>query len=229
MKVAETKQQQEFKEQVKKTIASPLASVEEHVNCLTNELMVLQKPEDRLTLLKRTLQQAVELEFGTIPIYLAALWSIKDNLDPIAVSIRNVVQEEMLHLALACNMLASIGGKPKIYDTTDKGLRYPAKLPGGVHPELTLKLSGLTDDALDDFLEIELPNEAITIAKYESKYKDAHDGNHSSTIGALYDAVNKEFHSLNPAMTTNHQISGPLAWFVVDTLEKIDSAIHWIK
>jgi hypothetical protein len=170
------------------------------------------------------------LEFGTIPLYLSALWSIKDNLDPISKSIRNVVQEEMLHLALACNMLSSIGGTPVIYDTSGKGLRYPTKLPGGVHPELTLKLSGLTDDALDDFMEIELPQGEIMFAKYESKYKDAHDSdNHSTTIGALYTAINKEFRSLQPLMTTDRQISGPLSWFVVDNLDKLDSAINWIK
>lgn len=228
MKLADT-QPQVFDQKLIRVLASPDASIGEHISVLTNPSIATHKKEDRLTLLKRTLQQAVELEFGTIPIYLSALWSIKNNLDPIAKSIRNVVQEEMLHLALACNMLASIGGKPKIYDTSKDGLRYPTKLPGGVHPELTLKLSGLTDDALDDFLEIELPNEAITIASYESKYSDAHDGNHSATIGALYDAINTEFQNLKPVMTPDKQISGPLAWFVVDTLEKIQSAIHWIK
>jgi hypothetical protein len=127
-------------------------------------------------------------------------------------------------------MLSSIGGTPVIYDTSGKGLRYPTKLPGGVHPELTLKLSGLTDDALDDFMEIELPQGEIMFAKYESKYKDAHDSdNHSTTIGALYTAINKEFRSLQPFMTTDRQISGPLSWFVVDNLDKLDSAINWIK
>jgi rubrerythrin len=202
----------------------------EHVALITHEAITQVDKEKRLALLKSTLQQAVELEFGTIPIYLCALWSIKDNLDPIAKSIRNVVQEEMLHLALACNMLASIGGRPVLYDTTDKGLHYPTKLPGGVHAELTVSLSGLTDDALDDFLEIELPQGEIMFAPYESKYKDAHShGDHSGTIGALYSAVNQEFLSLQPEMRPDNQVSGPLSWFVVDTSEKINSAINWIK
>lgn len=211
------------------TLASPNASIKEHVNFLTSGNIHHVDAEDRLTVLKRTLQQAVELEFGTIPVYLCALWSIKDNLHPVAVSIRNVVQEEMLHLALASNLLASIGGQPKIYDTTKKGLRYPTKLPGGVHAEMTLKLSGLTDDALDDFLEIELPNEPITLAPFEGKYSHAHNKNHSETIGALYDAISLEFQNLKPVMSPDRQISGPLAWFVVDTVDKVKSAIHWIK
>ncbi len=219
----------QFNLRITKVLKAKNSTVDEHVELLNNEMMSGVNEENRLDLLKKTLQHAVELEFGTIPIYLSALWSIKDNLDPVAKSIRNVVQEEMLHLALACNMLSSIGGKPKIYDTTSKGLHYPTKLPGGVHPELTLKLQGLNDDALDDFLEIELPNEPITIAPYESKFNEAHQENHSSTIGALYDAINLEFQSLKPKMTPDNQVSGPLSWFIVDDVKKVESAIHWIK
>jgi len=225
---ATRQQQQELREGVMNVLAQPDPSIKENVRYLTHELLPNEDYYIRRALLRRSLQQAVSLEFGTIPIYLCALWSIKDNLHAAAQSIRNVVQEEMLHLALACNMLASIGGKPKLYDV-ENGLRFPTKLPGGVHPELVLKLSGLTDDSLDDFLEIELPHEEITIAPYESKYKDAHGAEHSHTIGELYDAVNKEFNSLRPKMKPDNQISGPLSWFIVDTPEKVDSAINWIK
>jgi hypothetical protein len=56
------------------------------------------------------LQGAVSLEFSTLPPYLSALWSVKDDLSPVAKSIREIAQEEMLHMALACNMLSAIGG-----------------------------------------------------------------------------------------------------------------------
>lgn len=221
-------------ERIEKRVSSLLTAknptVDEYVACLTHPSLPSLAPEERLALLKQTLSQAVTLEFATIPIYLCALWSIKNNRHPVAVSIRNVVQEEMLHLALACNMLASIGGKPKIYDATKNGLRYPTKLPGGVHPTLVLKLSGLTDDALDDFLEVELPQSEIDIEPYRNKYSST-DGNynHAQTIGALYDAIDGEFQSLKPAMKPDNQVSGPLSWFIVDQPEKVDSAIHWIK
>jgi rubrerythrin len=68
---------------------------------LSNDFIEKVDKKKRLQILRNILQQAVELEFGTIPIYLSAVWSIKDNLDPISKSIRKVVQEEMLHLALA--------------------------------------------------------------------------------------------------------------------------------
>jgi rubrerythrin len=218
---------------LEKRVDAVLASdstVRENVACLMHPGLADQvSRERRLELLKQTLQQAVELEFATIPLYLSALWSIKDNLHPVAKSIRNVVQEEMLHLSLASNMLASIGGKPKLYDPGAKGLRFPTGLPGGVHPELTLRLSGLTDDALEDFLEVELPLEEISIEGFHSKYSHADGENSSATIGAMYDAIKNEFESLRPAMSPDNQISGPLAWFVVDTIEKVDSAINWIK
>ncbi|MFA6083947.1 ferritin-like protein [Mucilaginibacter sp.] len=194
---------------------------------LTNEARLAESAETRLLNLKTALQRAVMLEFATIPIYLSALWSIKDNLHPVAKSIRNVVQEEMLHLALASNMLASIGGVPKIYDPSENGLSYPTHLPGGVHPELFLELSGLTDKTLDDFLEIELPQDGVEFGDYPSRTAEAHAEN--ETIGGLYDAINTEFKSLMPKMSPDKQVSGPLSWFVVDNVQKIDSAIHWIK
>lgn len=221
---------QKIESQVSSLLAAENPTVAEHVACLTHPALPSLSPEERLQLLKQTLGQAITLEFATIPIYLCALWSIKNNLHPAAVSIRNVVQEEMLHLALACNMLSSIGGQPKIYDATKSGLRYPTHLPGGVHPELLLKLSGLTDDTLDDFLEVELPQSDIDIEPYHNKYTTDHDDRaHSQTIGALYDAIAAEFQSLKPPMRPDNQVSGPLSWFIVDTPAKVNSAIHWIK
>ena len=67
------------------------------------------RAQQNLDWLKKSLQAAITLEFATIPPYLSALWSIKDELHPVAKSIREVAQEEMLHMALACNMLASLG------------------------------------------------------------------------------------------------------------------------
>lgn len=205
------------------------ADLQEHVACLMDPALAQQDDNERLALLKKTLQQAVLLEFATLPPYLCALWSIKDNLHPVAKSIRNVVQEEMLHMALACNMLASLGGQPKIYDTGSSGLRYPSTLPGGVHPELKIGLAGLSDEVLDDFMEIELPEDPMPIgfSPYKSKYIKG--CGYASTIGALYDAIGHEFSSLRPEMTPDHQVAGPLSWFIVDTPEKVASAIHWIK
>ena len=100
--------------------------------------------EDKLYVLHELLNSAVILEFATIPIYLQAMWSIKDNNCEVAKSIRNIFQEEMLHMAMVCNMIVGIGGEPRIYDP-ENGLKFPTGLPGGVHPELFLYLEGLND------------------------------------------------------------------------------------
>ncbi len=65
--------------------------------------------------LKQNLQLAIELEHATIPPYLYALYSIRDacNLE-VAGLIRSVVLQEMLHMAIDCNVLNAIGGQPRL-------------------------------------------------------------------------------------------------------------------
>src|SRR5438270_2108 len=61
------------------------------------------------------LQQAIQLEHGTIPTYLYALYSIKpDSNTEIQERIRSIVIQEMLHMGLACNILNALGGSPVI-------------------------------------------------------------------------------------------------------------------
>ena len=93
---------------------------------------LLERPEKRrgLEWLELALQSAVSVEFSTIPPYLSALWSIKDQMHPVAASIRNVVQEEMLHMSLACNMLTAIGCVPRINDPKMVP-SYPGRFPEG--------------------------------------------------------------------------------------------------
>jgi hypothetical protein len=56
--------------------------------------------------LQSALQNAVELEHATIPPYLYALCSIRQNTNAeIACLIKSVVAEEMLHMAIDCNIL----------------------------------------------------------------------------------------------------------------------------
>src|SRR4051812_23194509 len=115
------------------------------------ELMRLSTTRD-LAWLREALQAAVELEFFTLPPYLTALWSIQDQQHPAAATIRAVVYEEMQHMALACNLLAGIGGTPRI-NRSPAVPEYPRPLPGGVKPRLTVGLSGLTKDLVSVFMQ----------------------------------------------------------------------------
>lgn len=175
-----------------------------------------------LTLLQNLLQNAVTLEFATMPPYLTALWSIKDERHPIAKSIREIIHEEMIHMSFACNMLASLGVSPQIKNHIPV---YPGKLPAGVHPDLTIKLSGLNEQSISDFMEIEMPEHVVTISGENiDPYSTDHD-----TVGELYDHILQLFERLQPDMTLDKQISGPLATYTVDSVEKVKYAIETIK
>ena len=170
-----------------------------------------------LNWLEHALQSAVSVEFSTIPPYLCALWSIKDELHPVAASIRNVVQEEMLHMAFACNMLTAIGRVPMINDPKMVPM-YPGRIPGSVHPELTVSLSGLSDRSLDVFIAIEAPSagEDPETPERVTGYK---------TIGDFYHAILEAFRTLNPPLSTDRQVSGPLAHMVMVDLAAVEAAI----
>src|SRR2546425_615873 len=84
---------------------------------------------DSMASLRLHLQVAVELEAATLPPYLCALYSIKDGHNQVAAGIiRSVLIEEMLHLALAANVLNAIGGYVRL-NHTFIAPRYPVTLP----------------------------------------------------------------------------------------------------
>jgi hypothetical protein len=184
--------------------------------------LLLKHPKQRRNLnwLEHALQSAVSVEFSTIPPYLSALWSIKDPMHPVAASIRNVVQEEMLHMALACNMLTALGCIPKINDPKMVPT-YPGRIPGGVHPELTVSLSGLSDASLDVFIAIEAPS----VGRYPQTPEQ---GKGYKTIGAFYRAILGAFQTLQPELSTERQVSGPLAYMVMADLPAVEAAIALI-
>jgi hypothetical protein len=201
------------------------------IHCLDRMEPLLARPKERrgLDWLETALQTAVSVEFSTIPPYLSALWSIKDQMHPVAASIRNVVQEEMLHMALACNMLTGIGRVPQINDPKMVP-RYPGRIPGGVHPELVVSLVGLSDAALDTFIAIEAPSTddrgAPPPTGRRAEAPERAQG--YKTIGAFYDAIRDEFRALEPELSTERQISGPLAFIVMADLGAVEAGIDLI-
>jgi hypothetical protein len=185
--------------------------------------------------LRNALQGAANLELATIPPYLCALWSVKDDRHPVANSIREIVQEEMLHLALVTNLLVGIGGTPRL---DCAGLRYPTRLPLGVHPGLVVKLGGLDDDRLLEFLHIESPHKGMIVAggqhsRNKAVVALAAGKPAGPTIGDLYDEVKASFHRLpvkkQSLLSTSRQITGPLVWSSTWSLEGVDWSINLIK
>lgn len=204
-----------------------LVSTEPELKFLRGVLPLEQKlteaaPRSMLESLKAGLQLAGQLEFSTVPPYLVALWSVIDENHLVARSLRAIVHEEMLHMALANNILSAIGGTPILTGAIVP--RYPAALPGGVHPELTVALSGLTDAALDVFLEIERPLIRVPVDGVEFPAPPEVD----STISEFYEAVKRSLRELAPEFSTARQVAGPLAPMVVTCLDDCDKAVELI-
>jgi Ferritin-like len=146
--------------------------------------------------IKTSLQAAIALELSTIPPYLCGFWSIKNPDDEAAQLIRGIVFDEMFHMGLVCNMLSAIGGTPHIVAAAPT---YPGPLPGGVHPGLTVYLSGLTSTYIRNvFMEIEMPEHPLAFAAAEEEFP---------TIGAFYDALSEAFQQVRPTISMNNQLS----------------------
>lgn len=186
------------------------------------ELMRAEEPRN-MRWLTRALQAAVELEFFTVPPYLTALWSVCDQQHFAARTLRAVVYEEMQHLSLACNLLAAVGGTPRL-NQPPAVPEYPRPLPGGVKPALTVGLSGLTPQLVKVFMQIEEPEVIVQI----EELMDQPPGTFPR-IGAFYEAIAAAFHDLKPDIRVDRQLAGPLAPLEIGSLADVDAAIRLIR
>ena len=177
--------------------------------------------------LQDALQTAMQLEFATIPPYLCAQWSINSDPSGVAGMIQNIVIQEMVHFALAGNMLSAIKGTPNI---ANAGFvpSYPTNaLPGGVPQKLAVDLQPLSLDQLQVFMQIEnpeFPPIAVTA------------GPPPATIGAFYDTIFKGFAVVNPTIDPNAKfidfsaiISPPPQTVQIKTITDAQNAITTIK
>ena len=149
--------------------------------------------------LRCALQNAIELEHSTIPPYLYALYSIKPGTNSeIGGLIKSVVVEEMLHMAIDCNILNAVGGTPKIDDPCFLP-KYPGHLPGGVEGSLTVGLAPLSKQLLlETFMVIEEPEDPLHFPVLNF----AAAGARPSTIGEFYDGIIKQVRDLGNEIFT---------------------------
>lgn len=187
-------------------------------------LMHVPKTNRDVAWLKDSLQAAVELELSTVPVYLSGMWSIKTQAGEVYDHIKQVVFEEMLHLGLVCNLLTTIGGTPQIATTTAVP-KFPGPLPGGVRPNLTVYLAGLTRQMVNEvFMEIEYPQSGPIAFALTTTYP---------TIGDFYDAVLDAFIQNASAiagtkqLTASNSLLGELK--AVNTLDDARKALGTIK
>lgn len=112
---------------------------------------------------KKQLQQAIELEWTTIPVYLTSLYSIKYGRNAeIYELIRSVIVQEMLHMTQAANILIAMGGSPLIDDPSVIPSFPTIGLAGGVLPSLLITLEKLSlEHVYWVFMAIEVPERSL--------------------------------------------------------------------
>jgi CDGSH-type Zn-finger protein len=157
--------------------------------------------------LRRHLQWAIEVEHGTLPPYLCALYSIKDGANTESAEvIHSVFMEEMLHLTMAANILNAVGGTP-VLDAPSLLPPFPTYLPHSSR-EFQVPLLKFSPEAIDVFLRIERPAE--------------HDGlpedNRFETIGQFYEAIEVALKHLSETMGEEALFCGDPARQVTDEI-----------
>lgn len=133
------------------------------------------RDEDARQTLGGLLQSALQLEFATIPPYLAAAFSLTANRKIYQLILR-VAVEEMLHMTAVANLMNAIGVAPDIVAAVPK---YPYDL-NVLEPPLRLDLRSFSFDLVEKlFMRIEAPEHPdvfeATIARERPK-----------TIGQFY-------------------------------------------
>jgi rubrerythrin len=179
-------------------------------------LMAVPEDERGMSWLRESLQVAVALELATIPPYLCAWWSIKDRGSEAARLIRRIVGDEMFHLGVVCNLLVSVGERPRIKEAAPT---YPGPLPGGVRPGVKVYLSGLTKSFVRDvMMAIEAPDEPL-----------ARSLNASPSVGAFYGGILTSFRSVAPKLQVHGQLSARIGSDVLRPVESPDDVMRAIE
>ena len=152
-----------------------------------------QSPED----LHEPIQNAITLEFATIPPYLCALFTLKPGADPeIETILRDIAVDEMLHLTIMGNLKIALKGSPDIVGAATAPT-YPRKLPMNVGNSVEVHLRKCSIEQVRDvFMEIEKPEDPIIFEAFaERDY---------ATIGEFYRALVTKIEALgDPAFDTD--------------------------
>lgn len=139
----------------------------------------ISDPED----LGDHLQLALSVELSTVPPYLCALYSIVGRSSDAAMTVRSVVVEEMLHMAIVGNLMNAIGRQPQL--RAEFVPRYPGFIPHHAAGGPFIQLGPLTAElARTVFMEIERP---------EASRESPAEGDEFHTIGQFYKAIEEGF------------------------------------
>ena len=164
--------------------------------------------------------ESIRLEFSTIPPYLTAMLSLAPGSNrEIWNVIHSIVIDEMLHMAIGCNLLNALGGRP-IVNTPGFLPTYPGPLPMGIGDTLVVGLEAYSPDLSErTFMKIEEPEEPVNIAAMAEGIPEY------ATIGEFYSVLIQRIQSLGDSIFIGdkaRQLISP-KWFG-DRLVKIQNA-----
>jgi hypothetical protein len=170
--------------------------------------------------LRDALQKAIELEHATIPTYLYSLFSVHVGTNSEAAGIlRSVVIEEMLHMAIAANVLNAIGGTP-ILDKPAFIPTYPGPLPLDIDG-VVVHLRKLSKEQVQEtFRAIEMPGDPRDIpvekrAAFAAFAATSLGDESYATIGDFYQTIIEKICEFGPRIFTGdpaRQVTSEL-WF----------------
>lgn len=167
--------------------------------------------------LREAVSIAMRLEFATIPPYLCAQWSIKDDPDRLEGVLHAVASQEMSHMAMAGNLLSAIGGAVRVA-TPGFVVRYPVQeLPGRIRQQRAIDLRPLDREQLAVFMQIEQPSFPPVALR---------DTRRPATIGDFYDALIEGFERLKPPINPDAHM---LPVFDVSPIRSLPDAIRVLE
>lgn len=145
------------------------------------------------------LQDAIRLEHATIPPYLTAAYSLKFGVNTaIRMTIANIAEEEMLHMAIVANVLNAIGGRVEL-DKPGFVPNYPATLPMNIGSGLVVGLRKFSKGLVHDvFMKIEESENPIHFPSFVTVAAAPT----FATIGTFYRAVIEKIQELGDAIFT---------------------------
>jgi hypothetical protein len=156
---------------------------------------------DTVADLRQALQKAIQLELSTLPPYLYALFTIRADTNAAARRrIAAITREEMVHLALACNILNAIGGTPVVAAASVVPV-YPGPLPydvGGADGKpFLVSLLPFSQQAMAQAVHIEEPEDPIEFPEAALLAPSF------QTIGQFYAALDEALGRLPDAQWAN--------------------------
>ncbi len=172
--------------------------------------------------LKGALQTAIAIEHSTLPLYLAAMFSLRVQNFTAYNLIRSVAMEEMVHMSIACNTLAAIGGAPRIRDLDP---HFPSQgLPGGVEPDTHARLSKLSREQLKTFMRIESPEFLLSDEQKHEAYPSIADfyGAVRQAIEDNADAVREAIKETATSPQRANQVGDNIGFTTISYVDGVD-------